>query len=112
MVCGRLACHSYETGKTRKEDHNFINSCSENTGGLDMVYFVSLITENMEIEATSLSDMRSRSSNEAFGEYLPLRKVGGIQQSCVSVRILKTVRTFTSLDKIPFNAIKYHITEL
>ena len=45
-VCSRLTCHSYETGKTRKEDH-FINDCSENTGGSGMVYFVLLITENM-----------------------------------------------------------------
>jgi hypothetical protein len=63
ILCGGLACHSYERGKTRKVDHHFINNCSENTGGSDMVYFVLLITENMDIEATSLSDVRSRSSN-------------------------------------------------
>jgi len=68
MLCGRLACHSYEMGKTRKEDHHFINNCSENTGGSDMVYFVLLITENMDIEAASLSDMHSRSSNEALAK--------------------------------------------
>jgi hypothetical protein len=75
-----------------------------------MVYFVLLITENMGIEATSLSDIHRRSSNEAFGEYLLLQKVSGIQQSWVSVRILKTVQTFTWLNKMPFNAFKYYIT--
>jgi hypothetical protein len=53
MVCSRLTCHSYQTGKTRNI-RNFINNCSENKGDSDMVYFVLLITENMGIEATRL----------------------------------------------------------
>jgi len=69
-----------------------------------------LITENMDIETTSLSDIRSRSSNEAFGQYLSLQKMSDIQQSCVSVPILKNVKTFTSLNKLPCNAFKYYIT--
>jgi hypothetical protein len=77
MVCGKLACHSCETGKTRKADHNFINNCSENTRGLDVVYSVSLITENMEIEAISLSDKRSRISTEAFWRLFTVTKGGG-----------------------------------
>ena len=105
MVCCRLACHSYETGKTRKEDHHCINDYSENTGDLGTVYFVLLITENMEIVATSLSDIRSRNSNEVLGEYLPLQKASGIQQPCVSVRILQTVQTFTSMNKMHSNTI-------
>jgi hypothetical protein len=75
-----------------------------------MVYFVLLITENMDIEATSLSDIRSRSSNVAFGQYLSLQKMSDIQQSFVSVPILKKVYTFTSLNKLPCNAFKYCIT--